>query len=168
MMTPHQFAALLLRLFALWLLLTAAQIALLTYALQANGQEGGAASYTIAALYLVAALLSGKFPLALAHRILPAQMPGRAVEGNANGAAVVAFIGAGLLIIALKALTPIANYLALLAMLLLSGQSERLLAPNLHVDGMIGLAMLAIGCLLVVNSGPLARAFGPRRQGLSD
>lgn len=160
MITPQQFAALLLRLFALWLLLSAIQIALLTYAIQSASQGNAGAAYTMAAVYGAVAMLCWRFPLVIATKILRPQDASPA-PGDASGAAAVAFIGAGLLIIAFKALTPVANYLAMLAMLLASGQAERLLTPSLHVDGAIGLVMLVIGWTLVVRCRTLALVAQP-------
>ena len=167
MMSPHQFAALMLRLFALWLLFTASQIALLTYALARGGQDINAPSYATALVYLVGAVVLWRYALSLARRILPCaatpvpvESVRRAEDGaahNANGAAAVAFVGAGLLVIALKALTPIANYVSLLTMLAISGQSDRLASPALHIDGLIGLAMLLVGLTMVTRSRALAR-----------
>ena len=160
MITHQQFAALLLRLFALWLLLNAAQIVLLTYAVQGTAGQSVGAAYAMAGLYAAAALVFWRFPMMLARAILrPAMEEGR--PGDANGAAAVAFIGAGLLIIAFKALTPVANYCAMLAMLLLSGQGERLRVPGLHVDGVIGFVMLGIGVALIVRCRALARVARP-------
>lgn len=157
MFTPHQFFALVVRLFALWWLLTAGQIVLLNYMVQRGPQDHLAVSYAVAALYAGAALLLWIFPQFIAARILPKAAPANVAPHIGGDAAAVVFIGAGLLIIALKALTPIANYASLLAMLLLSGQSARLATPNLHIDGVVALAMLLIGLLLIVKSRRLAR-----------
>lgn len=156
MITPKQFAALMLRVFALWLFFTAAQIGLLTYALGGSGQDNAGVSYALAALYLVGALLLWRFPLALAARILPQSPPAQGSGMDASGAASVAFISAGLLIIALKSLTPVANYAALVSMLLMTGQAERLLVPSLHMDGVVGLVMLAVGMVFIMKSRAIA------------
>ena len=74
----------------------------------------------------------------------------------ADGAAVV-FIAAGLAIIALKALTPLANYISLMTMLILSGQAARLSAASMHIDGLTSIAMFLLGLLLILKSRPLAR-----------
>ena len=156
MITPHQFAALLLRVFALWLLFTAAQIGLLTYALMGNDQHNPGVSYALAAVYLIGALLLWQFPLALAARILPRSSAAQASGMEARGAAAVAFISAGLLIIALKALTPVANYVTLVCMLLLTGQVERLGVPSLHMDGVVGIVMLVAGLVFILKSRAMA------------
>lgn len=161
MITPQQFAALLLRLFALWLLLSASQIALLTYAIQSSAQGNAGAAYAMAAIYAAVAVLCWRFPMVIAAKILRPQASTPAPD-DASGAAAVAFIGAGLLIIAFKALTPVANYLAMLAMLAASGQAERLSMPSLHVDGAIGLVMLGIGWTLIAHCRALARVARPR------
>jgi hypothetical protein len=157
MVTPHRFFALVLRLFSLWLLLTAAQIVLVSYAVQRGMQDNAAMSYTLAGLYAVVATLLWKFPLAVASKILPETGAQPAAgPASADNAAIV-FIGAGLAIIALKALTPFANYISLLTMLVLSGQSARLFTASMHIDGMISIAMLLLGLLLILQSRPLAR-----------
>ena len=161
MITPNQFAALMLRVFALWLLLTAAQIGLLTYALDSNGRHHAGVSYALAAIYVIGALLLWMFPLAIAARILPQSSAPRDGASKACEMASVAFVSAGLLIIALKALTPVAHYVALVSMLLISGQAERLSVPSLHIDGIVGIAMLAIGLLLIFKSRRLARHILP-------
>ena len=172
MITPQQFAALLLRLFALWLLLSASQIALLTYAIASPSQGNAGAAYAMAAVYAVVALLCWRFPMVIATRILGPQAatlapPTTSTTGDASGAAAVAFIAAGLLIIVFKALTPVANYLAMLAMLATSGQAERLLAPSLHIDGAIGLVMLGIGSTLIARCRSLALVARPRISRIS-
>ncbi|MHA4867206.1 hypothetical protein ACXZ1M_05850 [Duganella sp. PWIR1] len=156
MFTPHQFFALVLRLFALWLLLTAGQIVLVSYAVQRGVQDNGAISYAVAAMYVVAAVLLWMFPLAVANRILPKATADRVASPAAGDIAAIAFIATGLLIIALKALTPVANYLSLLSMLILSGQSARLSAASMHIDGVIAVVMLVLGLSLILKSRVLA------------
>lgn len=157
MFTPHQFFALVLRLFALWLLLTAGQIVLVSYAVHRGAQDNVAISYAVAAMYAAAALLLWMYPLALSRKILPAPVAGDAPGLAPGDSAAIAFIVAGLAIIALKALTPIANYLSLLTMLVLSGQSARLATVSMHIDGAIAIVMLMLGLLLILASRRLAR-----------
>ena len=157
MMTPLQFIALALRLFAIWLVHTACQIGLLVYTMRAEAPYGGETSYALAALYLATAVLLWKFPLVVARRLLPE--PGRdtCTVPDSTGAVATAFVVAGLLIIALKALTPLANYLALLAMLILTGQFSGLKTAGSHLDGIVGTAMLAIGSVLILKCRSLAQ-----------
>lgn len=168
MFTPHQFFALVLRLFAVWLLLAAGQIVLVSYAVHRGAQDNVAISYALAAMYGAVALCLWMFPLAVAGKILPQAAGEGAARLVSGDGAAIAFIVAGLAIIALKALTPIANYLALLAMLMLSGQSARLGAASMHIDGVIALCMLLLGLLLILKSRPLARlALGGSPSGAS-
>lgn len=158
-MTPHQFAAILLRLFALWLLCTASQIAILTYSVHRVGPESSAASYAMAALYFSGALLLWRFPFLIARRILsPSKTIATSGSVSAGDGAAVAFVSVGLLVIALKALTPVANYLSFITMLIVSGQEDRLFTPSLHIDGVVGMVMLLIGLAMIVKS----RAMGHR------
>lgn len=156
MFTPHQFFALVVRLFAAWLLLTAGQIVLVTYAVQRGGQDNAAMSYAVAGLYALVALLLWVFPQAVSRKLLPKAGADSVAAGVAGDTGAIAFIGAGLLIIALKALTPLANYLSLLTMLLLSGQSSRLSTAAMHIDGIIAIAMMLIGLILIAKSRLLA------------
>jgi hypothetical protein len=157
MFTPHQFFALVLRLFAVWLLLAAGQIVLVSYAVHRGAQDNVLISYAVAAMYAVVALLLWLFPLAVAGKILPKTTGDGAARAVSGDSAAIAFIVAGLAIIALKALTPLANYVSLLTMLMLSGQSARMATASLHIDGVIAIAMLVIGLLLVLKARPLAR-----------
>jgi len=88
MFTPHQFFALVLRLFSLWLLLTAAQIVLVSYAVQRGMQDHAAMSYALAGLYAVVAVLLWQFPLAVASKILPQAGPQPAARPAADRRAV--------------------------------------------------------------------------------
>lgn len=161
MITPHQFIAVAVRLFALWLLLTSTQIALLAYAMRSTVQHGGEASFVLAAIYLLLAGLLWAFPFAVARGLLPRHTGETTTSVASTDAVAVAFVAAGLVIISLKALTPVANYLSLLTMLLLSGQGFGQ-APSLHVDGLIGIAMLVIGGTLVLRCRTLAARILPR------
>ncbi len=157
MFTPHQFFALVLRLFAVWLLLAAGQIVLVSYAVHRGTQDNVLISYAVAAMYAVVALLLWWFPLAVAGKILPKTAGDGAARAVSGDSAAIAFIVAGLAIIALKALTPLANYASLLTMLVLSGQTARMATTSLHIDGVIAIVMLLIGLLLVLKARPLAR-----------
>ncbi|MRW93268.1 hypothetical protein GJ699_25090 [Duganella sp. FT80W] len=157
MFTPHQFFALVLRLFAVWLLLAAGQIVLVSYAVHRGAQDNVLISYAVAAMYAVVALLLWLFPLAVAGKILPKTTGNDAGRAVSCDSAAIAFIVAGLAIIALKALTPLANYVSLLTMLVLSGQTARMATASLHIDGVIAIVMLLIGLSLVLKARPLAR-----------
>lgn len=161
MVTPHHFFAVVLRLFSTWLFMSAGQIILLNYALLRTGQGNPEPSFVIAGLYLIVAILLWRYPLFWLKKIMPAS--DQAQTANVGDAGItIAFVSAGLAIIALKAVTPVANYVAMLAMLMISGQYSQFRSPTIHIDGLIGIAMLAIGLMLIVKSRSFAMKLGHR------
>ena len=161
-MTPNQFVALMVRLFALWLLLIVSQIVFMTLALHPNLRDGSWGSLMLAAIYVVLAAVLWKFPMSVAGKIVSKAGAATPMSLDAKNAVMVAFVGFGLLVIALKALSPIASYISLLIMVAVSGQSLQLLTPNLHMDGITGIVMLLIGLLSVTKARSCANWILPK------
>lgn len=156
-MTPQQFVGLGARLFAIWMFLTALQTVSVGREVSAQGVENGAMlSYAVAMLYFVCAVLIWVFPMAIAHKLVPRTKFDDRLCMPGQQAAVVACVVVGLLVIAFKALGPLAWYLALVSIWVANGQPVTSMSTESLADGVSGLIHLAAGLLLIAKAHDLA------------
>lgn len=165
-MTPQQIVGLAVRLFAIWLVITAIQA--VGTALEIAGQPGAISSvvpYGFAALFLVVAILLWLFPMVVAHKLVPRTRFEDTVRLPANDLLVVACVVLGLWVIVVRAVPAIAYYFSIAAFWLNSGQPITALERSRHIGFLIGLIHLAIGLFLVLRARQVTAYVLPRPPG---
>ncbi|MCY1547324.1 hypothetical protein D9M68_833750 [compost metagenome] len=156
-MTPQQVVGLACRLFSIWLAVSAFQAYAIAQALKSSGPEAPTwVPYLIAGVYLLAALVSWFLPMSIAQRILPRTAGQERMTLPILQVVPVACIALGLVVIAFRGLMPVASYLSLCALWIASGQPLTTMDDWRHVDGLVGVLQLAVGCLLVFKARALS------------
>lgn len=160
-MTPQQFVGFGTRLFAIWLFITAVQTLVLGREVAAQGAEGALLACMIGGLYFVGAVLSWTFPMAIAHKLVPRTRFEDRLSLPGTQAAVVACVVVGLLVIAFKALGPLAWYAAMVTMWVSAGQPVTAMPGDTHVNGLVGGIQLLVGLFLIMKAHSLGEAIMP-------
>ena len=95
-MTPHQLVGLFIRLFAIWLAISAIQMIGAGMALRDSVGYGAGAAYAVSIVLCVTALIVWRFPLLIAGKLIPAAPDDASTGISAVGTATVACIVLGL------------------------------------------------------------------------
>lgn len=156
-MTAQQWVGLGVRLFAIWLLLSAIQFAvMIPVALKGAGEYSNNASYFFAAVYAVAAVLLWVFPMAVANKLVPRTH----AEGPLTGQAFdLARVGSAMLGLYFLASSGSRLVLFLLNTILFAGSAS--IYASMSSEGRLQLfvhgATVAIGLFLLLRSSSVAR-----------
>jgi hypothetical protein len=156
-MTPQQIVGLAVRLFAIWLALTAIQAVGLAMSMeQQPGAAATVAPYGFAALFVVVAIFLWLFPMVVAHKLVPRTRFEDNVRAPANELLFVACVVLGLWVIVARAVPPLAYYISVAAFWVKNGQAIATLGQSQHISFLVGLIHLAIGLLLVLRARRIA------------
>ncbi len=161
-MTPQQCVGLAARLFSIWLAVSSLQAIAIGQALQIPGNRAPVwVPYLVAAVYLLVAAVLWLFPMFIAHRLVPRTHYDNTLQVQGREAAAVACVFVGLLLVALKALAPVATYLSLAAHWIGNAQPLSTMDADRHIDGLVGVLQLFVGVLLITKSRALAARMIP-------
>jgi len=120
-----------------------------------DAQPGAHASvtpYLFAALFLVVAVLLWMFPMTVGHRLVPRTQFDNTLQTPAHDLLVVACVVLGMWVLVGGAIPQIAYYISILAIWVASGQSITTLEPSRHVNFVVALVELGIGCFLIFRA----------------
>jgi len=163
-MTPQQIVGVAVRLFAIWLVVTAIQAAGTGLGTSAQpGTQTTIAPYVFSALFLVVAILLWLFPLVVAHRLVPRTKFDNLLHVPAQEALVVACVILGLWVLVVRAVPAIAYYVTVAIYWSRNGQSVSSLDPSLHFGFVLGLVQLVMALFLVFKARGIS-AFLPLKH----
>jgi len=148
-MTPQQIVGVAVRLFAIWLVITAIQAA------GTSAQPGAQTTivpYVFSALFLVAAILLWLFPLVVAHKLIPKTKFDNVLNIPAAEAVVVACVILGLWVLIVRAVPGIAYYATVAIYWSRNGQAVSSLDPSLHFGFVLALVQLVIALFLIFKA----------------
>jgi len=148
------------RLFGAWLAWRALNMAVLTHVVHPAISSAAVVSYGVALACLAAGVLCWSSAWRLARRIVGTRRSGDSAAGE-RGAAMVAVALAGLLCIAIGAVQDVADFVAMAAMMVASGNAEQLTRLAVSITGLVGLGKAAFGALLVFQARGIAARIVP-------
>jgi hypothetical protein len=152
-MTPQQIVGVAVRLFAIWLVVTAIQAAGSGLGTSAQpGTQTTIAPYVFSALFLVVAILLWLFPLVVAHRLVPRTKFDNLLHVPTQEALVVACVILGLWVLVVRAVPAIAYYVTVAIYWSRNGQSVSSLDPSLHFGFVLGLVQLVMALFLIFKA----------------
>ncbi len=164
-MTPQQFIGLAVRLFAVWLVVSAVQAFSVGSAMSAqSGPEFSSLPYVVAGLYLLAALPLWFFPMSVAHKLLPRTSSQDTMRLPARDAITIGCAILGLWVIVMQALPSLSWYAVLAAFWLASGEPISSMEQSRHVELITGLVSLVVGLLLVTKAARIGAFILSRQQ----
>ena len=134
-------------------------------AIEGAGGTAAAAAwvpYAIAAIYLAGAAALWFFPMSIAHKLVPRTRFEDKLHLPVQQVVVVSCVVVGILVIVLRALPPLAAYLSIAAMWFGGGQPLATLDAFRHVDGLVGMAQLIAGGLLVRKAHAISERLLPQ------
>ena len=156
-MTPHQAIGVAVRLFAVWLLITALQTIFTGIALNLRPDaEDTIVAYLFAALYVLVAALLWLFPMLIAHRLVPRTRFAEKLSVPAQQVTAVATVILGLWLLAARAIPAIAHYAILGVLWSRNGQTLANLPAEQHVALAIGLIDLALALVFMFKAPDIA------------
>ncbi len=156
-MTPQQIVGLAVRLFAIWLVLTAVGAVDFGRVLDSQpGAEPTATPYVFAALYAIVAVLLWFFPMLVAHKLVPRTSFTDNLRLSTREAAVVACIIFGLFAVVVFAVPTLSRYIAIAVFWVRNGQPLADMGAGAHASFVQGLIYLAVGVFLIVRARSLA------------
>lgn len=165
-MTPQQLVGLGVRLFAVWLAITSVTYwVAIPAALAANASQGNSnlASYAIATLYILVALLFWFFPMAIAHKLLPRTHHQNRLSAGAHEIAKVGSALLGLWLIAKT--TPTLTWLIFRSFLFMeSGAAFSSLTPDAKLDIAVALFEFVLAIVLIAKACAFAQIVIPVAQ----
>lgn len=159
-MNAVQLVGIVLRLFGAWLGFKGLQTAALNYVVHPTASSTALVAYVVAAAYVVGGLACWRLAQPLARRFVPQPHAG-GLPLTERGLTAAALVMAGLLCIAVTGLQDLGDFATLAAMLVASGQAERLGQASVHITGLIGLVKVVFGAVLVLKARPLAARLTP-------
>ncbi|MBX9660292.1 MAG: hypothetical protein K2X00_17170 [Nitrospiraceae bacterium] len=165
-MTPQQFIGFGVRLFAIWLAISASRLLILSTAIPAQSDSMPTLlPYLLAALYFVAAVLLWFFPMVVAHRLLPRTSYSDALTLPSRDALMVGCILLGIWLILVDALPAVSWYAIVAALWLSSGQPVTSMEGSAHIKLFVGATSLVAGALLVTKAAAIVNAILRKRNG---
>jgi len=156
----EQLVGIVLRLFGAWLGFRGLQAAALNYVVHPTPNSTAFITYLVAAAYLAGGLACWRLAQPLARRFVPEPQAG-GVALTERGITAAALVMAGLLCIAVTGLQDLGDFATLAAMLVASGQGERLGQASVNISGLIGLAKVLFGAVLVIKARAIAARLAP-------
>lgn len=151
-MDSVQFVRIGLRVLGLWFFGLSLQMTALTLAVHPSVNQAAVISYAVALGYLAVGAMAWFFARGLARFIVGTRDSESVWTMDETGALSVAVAFSGLLLIVLSAVRDVGDYLAMVVMLIASGQSAQLASASVNVGGCVALAKLAFGLWLVFKA----------------
>ena len=166
-MTPQQIVGVAVRLFAIWLVITAIQAAGMGTSAPAYIQST-VAPYLFSALFLIIAIVLWLFPLAIAHKLVPRTKFDNVLHVPTQEAVVVACVILGLWVLVVRAVPAIAYYATVAIYWSRNGQSVSSLDPSLHFGLVLGLVQLVVALFLVFKARDVSAFIAVKHQDRSE
>jgi hypothetical protein len=156
-MTPHQFIGCAVRLFAIWLVLTALQAIGTGIATEARPTgEPTVVPYFFASLFIIVAILLWMFPMVIAHRIVPRSKYNERLAIPSEGALIVATVVLGLWLLVARAVPAISFYASVAAYWTRNGQTISSLGASYHASFVTGVVQLVAALVLILKAPSIA------------
>jgi len=159
-----QLVGIVLRLFSAWLGFKALQTAALSLVVHPTLSGTAVISYAVAAGYLAGGVCCWRLARPLARRFVP-EPQSDGLPLTERGLTAAALVMAGLLCIAVTGLQDLGDFATLATMLVVSGQGERLGQASVNITGLIGLAKVLFGAVLVFKAQAIAARLTPGTAG---
>jgi uncharacterized membrane protein len=168
-MTPQQIVGLAVRLFAIWVWITAFQSFGIARALAEQDRAGTfPLAYVLVGIYGVAGILLWMFPIWIAHRLIPRTSFEDRLRLPARDAVMAACVILGLWVIVVRAIPSLSWYLALAVFWIGNGASLGTMESSRHLELVTGVANLIVGFLLVAKYEAIGRLIFPKHGADSD
>lgn len=166
-MTSHQAVGLASRLFAVWLALASFQSWLVARAVLTRGIADAAwLTYSVPAIYWLAAVLLWFYPMSIAHRLVPRTRFEDRITLPAQQVVLVACIVLGLAVVLVRALPLLAGYLSWAILWVGAGSRLSAAEAHRHLDLLEGAMQLGVGLVFVLKAQAVAAHVmpGPARE----
>lgn len=152
-MTPQQIVGVAVRLFAIWLAITAIQAAGMGIGTNVlPGIKPTLAPYVFSALFLLVAIALWLFPMVVAHKLVPRTKFDNVLHVPAQEIIVIACIVLGLWVLVVRAVPAIAYYVTVTIYWSTNGQSVSALDQSVHFGFVLGLVQLAMALFLLFKA----------------
>ena len=164
-MNAEQLVSIVLRLFGAWLGFKGLQTTALSYVVHPSLNSTAIISHVVGAAYLAGGVCCWCLARPLARRFVQEPQTGSSPLTE-RGLTATALVMAGLLCIAVTGLQDLGDFAALATMLVTSGQAERLGQASVNIAGLIGLAKVSFGAVLVIKAQAIAIRLTPCKRGI--
>jgi hypothetical protein len=156
-MTPQQIIGVAVRLYAIWLVLLALQTSSTGIELHLQPNSGDTISiYLFSVIYVLVAALLWRFPMAVAHSLVPRTNYDDVLGIPVQQVTVAATVILGLWLFAFRALPAISFYATFGAYWISKGQPLSSLPANQHIAFIVGTIELVVALLLVFRAPSLS------------